>query len=55
MAYNNFTVETDADGIALVTWDEQEGRVEVKEAWTRWPRPSGWQGKLENPPPSTPY
>ena len=21
MTYNNFTVETDADGIALVTWD----------------------------------
>ena len=21
MAYKNFTIETDADGIALVTWD----------------------------------
>ncbi|KQZ15570.1 3-hydroxyacyl-CoA dehydrogenase [Mesorhizobium sp. Root554] len=29
MAYNNFTVETDADGIALVTWDMPDKSMNV--------------------------
>ncbi|MCO6187164.1 3-hydroxyacyl-CoA dehydrogenase NAD-binding domain-containing protein [Rhizobium sp. L1K21] len=29
MAYNNFTVETDADGIALVTWDMKDKSMNV--------------------------
>lgn len=29
MSYTNFTVETDADGIALVTWDMPEKSMNV--------------------------
>ncbi len=35
MAYTNFKVETDADGIALVTWDMPEKSMTIRPPCSR--------------------